>query len=334
MEFSGPLDAEKGSYMRLKGMLPVAVTAALLLSACGDDASTATVPEGGTIKVGIEAPWDLAYVPTSLAIDKMKAKGYTLEAVQFSEPDAMAQALQSGQIDVATNSAGQVLSAIDAGLPVKAFLGLTDPTFVMVAKAELSTCASLNGKRVAVQGQADFIAASTAQWLAKNCPGTKPDIVVIPGSENRAAALLAGQIDASGLHILRFRQLQKEQPGKFVAIDGFGAPEKVTSGWFYAKTEWLDNNKDLVKTFVDAYSETVDDIYANPESIQDRAVQLIPDVDPTLLREVVGEWAELKAWPAKEGVQRDVFDATLTFYKGFTTYKNVSGYEQSIYPPS
>lgn len=327
--------------MRKTGPIVGAMAGALLLFAagCGGDDETAdgggdTSPEElGELKVGIEAPWDLAYVPTSLTIAEMEEQGYNVEVVQFEEPDVMAQALESGDIHLGTNSAGQVLTAVDAGLDVRAVLGLTNPTFVMVATSDIATCEQLDGKRLGVQGQQDFILAASRTWIENECPGTEPEIVEIPGSENRMAALLQGQIDASGLHVLRSRQLAAENPGEFTEIEGFGAPEGVVSGWFYAKTDWLEENGELMATFADVYESVVTDIAAGPSIAVDEAQRLITDVDPGLLAEVTELWATTNAWPAKDAVSEEAFEATLAFYEDIEPYQSELTFDSVVWTP-
>ena len=45
----------------------------------------------------------------------------------------MALALANGDIDIASSDDGTILAAIEGGLDIKAFLGLTIPDFVLIA---------------------------------------------------------------------------------------------------------------------------------------------------------------------------------------------------------
>lgn len=330
---------------------------AILLAACAAPAATprpATAPPSsapataaptiapasanpadlGTLKIGIEAPGGEAYIPTQLTVKRLKDQGYNAELVMFEDPDVMPQALDSGEIHINTNSSGQVLSAVDAGLDVAAIMGLTDPDFVMVAQNEFPTCESLDGARVAQQGTTGFGFASVTLWLQNTCPGTEPQMLDIPGSENRAVALLEGQIDATSLHLLRALQLQEAKPGEFVVIEGFGSPEGVTSAWSYALNSWLDENPELYQAYIQTYMDVVADIEADPQLAVDEGVATIPDADPELITQVMQEWAAEGWWTAADGVSREVFDATLAFYEDFTDYDKELTYETVVRPPT
>jgi NitT/TauT family transport system substrate-binding protein len=287
----------------------------------------------GPIRVGVEAPGGEAYIPTQLTVKRLKEQGYDIEVTQFEDPDVMPQALDTGEIHINTNSSGQILSAVDAGLDVKAIMGLTDPDFVMVAKSDLKTCESLNGKKLAQQGTTGFGFASVTNWLNKECPGTQPQMLDIPGSENRAVALLQGQIDATSLHLLRARQLMEEKPNDFTIIESFTFPENVTSAWSYALTKWINDNPELYKAYVTTYADVVADIEADPQIAVDEGVATIPDAEAPLVTEVMKEWAKQGWWTAADGVSKEVFDATLAFYEDFTDYDKELTYEMVVLPP-
>jgi ABC-type nitrate/sulfonate/bicarbonate transport system substrate-binding protein len=288
----------------------------------------------GPIRVGVEAPGGEAYIPTQLTVKRLADAGYDIEIIQFEDPDVMPQALDAGEIHINTNSAGQILSAVDAGLDVSAIMGLTDPEFFMVAKKEFPTCESLDGARVAQQGTTGFGFASVVTWLERDCPGTQPQMLDIPGSENRAIALLEDQIDATSLHILRARQIQIARPGDFVLIEGFGSPPNVTSAWSYALNSWLDENPELYQAYIQTYMDIVEEIEADPQIAVAEGLATIPDVEEGLLTEIMIMWAEEGWWPAADGVSEEVFDATLAFYESFTDYEVELTYENVIRPPT
>jgi NitT/TauT family transport system substrate-binding protein len=339
--------------MRIRSLaIPVVILAVAACSSGGGTASPSAAPPSasggapssappasvdpaalGPIRVGVEAPGGEAYIPTQLTVKRLQDQGYDIEIIQFEDPDVMPQALDAGEIHVNTNSAGQILSAVDAGLDVSAIMGLTDPEFFMVARKEFPTCESLDGARVAQQGTTGFGFASVVTWLERECPGTEPQMLDIPGSENRAVALLQGQIDATSLHILRARQIQIERPGDFVLIEPFGPPPNVTSAWSYALNSWLDENPELYQAYIDTYAQVVEDIEADPQLAVDEGIATIPDVEEGLLTEIMIMWAEEGWWPAADGVSEEVFDATLAFYESFTDYDADLTYENVIRPP-
>jgi NitT/TauT family transport system substrate-binding protein len=297
-------------------------------------AAPTSLADLGPIRIGVEAPGGEAYIPTQLTVKRMKDMGYDIEIVMFEDPDIMPQALDAGDININTNSSGQILSAIDAGLDVKAIQGLTNPDFVMVADKEHPTCASLDGAKIAAQGTTGFGFASVVNWLKRDCPEAQPEMIDIPGSENRAVALLEGQINATSLHLLRALQLQQAKPGEFVIIDGYGSGPGVTSAWQYSLTSWINANPELYQAYVETYEQVVADIEANPQLAIDEGVATIPDAPADLVTQVMQSWAENDTWTASDGLTREVFDATLAFYLEFTDYETDLTYEMVVLPPN
>jgi NitT/TauT family transport system substrate-binding protein len=342
--------------MRIRNLAVPILSAALVVAACGGGGSPspssaapstpasqepASEPPAsmnpadlGPIRVGVEAPGGEAYIPTQLTVKRMQEQGYDIEIIQFEDPDVMPQALDAGEIHVNTNSSGQILAAVDAGLKVKAIQGLTDPDFVMVAKKDFPSCESLDGQRIAQQGTSGFGFASVTLWLKRECPDAKPQMLDIPGSENRAVALLQGQIEATSLHILRARQLQEEKPGEFVIIESFTFPENVTSAWSYALDSWIEDNPELYEAYVKTFEEVTLDIFDDPQIAVEEGIATIPDAPEDLIEETMIAFAENGWWTASDGLTEDVFDATLAFYEDFTDYDNELTYDQVIrFPP-
>jgi NitT/TauT family transport system substrate-binding protein len=309
---------------RYKPLLLLA-TMALLVSACGgsgDDAGSAAGGGSKRIKIGIESPWSVPYLTTAVAIDRMKTKGYTVEPVLFDSPETMTQALASKQIDVGSTSVGSIFAAIDAGLPAKAFLGLNQNNFVMVAKSAYTTCQSLDGKRIGIHSQEGSTGTMTRAWLKQECPGAHPKILVVPGSENRIAGLIANQLDASPVDIQSATQLQKRKPGEFTIIESFGQMDIVAS-MFFARTDWLQANHQLVQEFVNAYVAVTDEANKDPNVVTAKARELIPEVDQQTLQDVLKEWVARKIWDPVGTLDDSAVASTLDFYRQQTQYKNI-----------
>lgn len=302
-------------------------------ASCGAIAAAglaATAQAQEPIRVGIEAPWDLPYIPLSLAADRLKDQGVTLEPVLFQDPDAMALSLEQGDIDIASSGAASILAASDAGLDVRAFMGLTIPDFVLVAQADSPDCATLAGQRVGVHAQEDIFGTAIAEWVADKCPGTEFQTIVMPGSENRMAALLSDQLDATPIHLLPAVQLEKTNPGEFVIVEGFGFPAGVSNSYYYAKTDWLNENKETVAKIVDAYVQVMDEVKADPAPLVERSKELIPEVDPEVMTTVIGELIKMDFWNPVAGLEKSSFDATVGFLSDTIAFESPKEYEGVI----
>jgi ABC-type nitrate/sulfonate/bicarbonate transport system substrate-binding protein len=278
--------------------------------------------KSGTMRIAIEAPVEVVYLPTYVALDRLTAMGYTVETTLFDAPETMTQAAASGDIDVGSTSAGTVFASVDAGLDARAFMGLANNSFVMVSKKEYPTCQSLDGKRVGVHSVEGTTGTLTKVWLEKECPSAKPDILIVPGSPNRLAALLANQLDASPLDIPSAIQLLDEKPDDFVLIESFGNVDVVGS-YFYGTRAWLSANTELAKDFAKVYSDVIAEISSDPTPILQKAAELIPETDAETMKKIAKVWIDGKIWDPIGAVQDDRVTSTIAFYGTSSTYEHV-----------
>lgn len=276
----------------------------------------------GTIHVGIEAPASIVDVPMYMALDKLKSDGYDVQISEFQSPETMTLALQQGQVDFEGTSAGTAFSAIDAGFEGKVFLGMAMSDFLMVAKKDLTDCASLDGKNVGVQSQEGTTGVLTARWFAAECPSAKPNILIVPGSENRVAGLIAGQLDASPIDSQNTAQLQAQKPGDFAPIDSF-SKSAVLASVYVASDAWLTKSPDTVKALVAAYNDVVNATNTDPTAFIDRTKQLLTDTDPAIVESVAKSYVARKMLVPVSGVQTAVIEDALKFYGSAQAYTKV-----------
>lgn len=294
------------------------VLVVLAVGACGRGQPT------GSARIGIESPWSVTYLPTAVAIDRLKEKGIQLEPVLFESPETMTQALQTDQIHIGSTSAGTVFAAIEAGLPARAFLGLNRNNFVMVARARYRTCAALDGKRVGIHSRQGTTGTLTAFWFERECPAARPNIIVVPGSENRIAGLLANQLDATAVDIPSAVQLLRQHPQDFVTIESFEALDIVAS-LFYAKRAWLEANRALVQAFVDTYRAVVEEASRDPAPLLAKGRELIPEMDAQVLEEVVRAWIARGIWAPVAALDDQAITTTLNFHRRGGGYTKITG---------
>lgn len=129
-----------------------------------------------------------------------KREGLNVSLLKANGSTAALQAVASGSADVAYASSLNIAAAVDKGVPVKAFAGLTVqwPYFIGVPPGSpIKKIADLKGKRVGVislasASYADLKANLKLAGLSEN------DVTVVPvGAGARAAAALkADQVDA------------------------------------------------------------------------------------------------------------------------------------------
>lgn len=129
-----------------------------------------------------------------------KREGLNVQLIKANGSTAALQAVASGSADIAYASSLNIAAAVDKGVPVKAFAGLTVqwPYFIGVPQGSpIRSIADLKGKRV---GVISLASASYADLRANlKLAGLKEsDVTVVPvGAGARAAAAIKGdQVDA------------------------------------------------------------------------------------------------------------------------------------------
>jgi NitT/TauT family transport system substrate-binding protein len=186
----------------------LAVTAMVLVSAGTVSARPAhpSAHKANTITIGMAGIPPFFYtVRTYLAADPQfgfyKKAGVDVVVKPFATGVDAARAVVAGQIDASWSDSGLVMTLVSQGVPVVGIEGMDKVDWVVGAKdASIKSCIDLKGKTVAVEaiGSARYHAL---QSMLSGCKLTVADVKVVALPTAALQALLAGQIDASVLHL-------------------------------------------------------------------------------------------------------------------------------------
>lgn len=141
-----------------------------------------------------------------------KEEGIEVEILTTNGSSAALLALTSGDADIAYASSINLVSAIENGMPVKAFAGLTLvwPYYIAVPEGSpIQTVADLKGKKVGVINRASA-SYSDLQANLRLAGLSESDVTIIPvGVDMQAAAALrSNQIDALNNYSDSFATIQ------------------------------------------------------------------------------------------------------------------------------
>ncbi|HEX7172605.1 MAG TPA: ABC transporter substrate-binding protein [Candidatus Limnocylindria bacterium] len=329
-----------GAVFIILGLLLAACSGATESAAAPGDSTAPAESEGappasegetksGTARLG-RGSLSVAFVPTEMTIERMNAMGYDIEVTEFPSTSTEIQAATEGAIDIASASAAATMTAIDAGLTNKFFMARYINEFVLVSKADYPTCESLDGRNVAIHAQTDITGLLTLSWFENNCPDAEPAIQIIDGSENRLAALLQDQLDASPLDLQGWQQLEAERPGEFAIIANFVEDFPVVAGVYSAPPEFLEANEELVKDFIRTHLEVWDEIYADPSILVDESIARLPEVDPELIPGIVDTYLELGILPQDGDLQEEQVQFTIDFFSEAAGFQNVGDFADVV----
>ena len=256
--------------------------------------------------------WSVGYLPTAIAIDRLSNMGYSIKAVELGGNGNQLQAAATGSIDI--SAIAQILDAMDQGLDSKFFLAGNSNEFLLVSRAGLDSCASLNDKAVGIHSVSSFVGQLALQYMANTCPEAKAKVTVIEGSENRLAALIAGQLDASVIDLQDWSMLNEKLSGKFVITSDFTQTMPIMRAAFAAKSDFIASHPDLIRDWVKVHLDVYGELYQKPEILVEKGKELLPEVDAEVLPKLVKSFVDAKIWPVDGGLSEDSVKQTIDFF--------------------
>ena len=219
-----------------------------------------------TIRIDIPLEPDVSDVPRLMAREALEQAGYTVEATAYRDNIIAIQGLVTGQVDVAILSLPSVLAAIQQGAAITVIMEGAIHTRCLVTAPEITKCADLNNRQVAVPNLISTQTLAFRRYLARECPGTAVESVVISGINNRLAALLARRTAGAILDLMTLLEVQRATGPRFNVLSTFGADFPGLGGAAVIAS----------RAFLDKYPDTARDVVREwilaTRTIQDPAV--------------------------------------------------------------
>ena len=184
-------------------LLGLAVILALVATACVPTRVAPEAPARSTpLKVGL-ASNGKTYLPVYMAVDRMAAEEkLPVELVTFNGGAELMQALAGGSVDVGVTGLNSLVSAINAGQPLKAFYtGTNLADYQWFAAPSIRSWEDLRGKTLGVTGHGSLIDLLSRVILPRHGLQPERDVTLVPVGNPPTAlqALLAGRVDATVL---------------------------------------------------------------------------------------------------------------------------------------
>ena len=274
----------------MKHLSRVAVLAAistLVLAGCSSESPDSTTSSGasGTSSTPTD-PLKIAYAsdldPNDIA-DQFGIRASGADWTALTEDSAVTAGLQNGNFDIGNIDVTAAIKAIQAGVPIKIiYVSQNKPEFVLVAQSDITSLSDLAGKTVAYHAPGSLTEILERELVRQNDPDLEDKInwVVLPESPNRAAAMLAGRIDATTLEYLDVLALKRQ--GDFNVLQSWAdltgpSGDAIATVWV-ASDKFLANNQDRVVNFLDDVQAGYDTVYADKGAWMSLAEELVPDI--------------------------------------------------------
>jgi ABC-type nitrate/sulfonate/bicarbonate transport system substrate-binding protein len=296
----------------------------LVAAACGDGEGGDTTEPGGSGTTTAEpvvinaihgSSLDFIHLVGLAAFEILEEEGYTVENTFAQEAETAVQALVQGDAEVAVNLGVNVgVPAVDAGANIVDVVATQRPTWALAARPEFETMEDLDGARIGVHGEASFTRAVSVFFAEEY--GYEYEELIIPGSDVRAEAIAAGELDASVIDLPDIVLLEATFPDSFHILQTIGEqfPELIEADvWLDA--EWAEANPevatDVVKAFVGAARRMTEDT----DYALSLATEHLPDMGEDVLTRLVEEYSERGIWPQDGLVNLERALTTLQFFQ-------------------
>lgn len=232
--------------------------------------STAFSEETLKLAIGQRGNWDTSVPELGQRAGFFNKRGLKLELVYTQGGGETQQAVISGSVDIgiAAGAAG-VIGAYVKGAPVRVLgaetTGAADYWYVPAA-SPIKTLADTTDKTFAYSTNGSSTHSMALQFAKQS--GAKPKLTATGGPAATFTQVMSGQIDV-GWSAPPFGLAAMEQ-GKIRVIargNDIASIKSQTMRFLIVNAEALEKRKDAIARFMQAYRETIDWMYANPQAM-------------------------------------------------------------------
>ena len=140
--------------------------------------------------------------------------------------------------------------------------------------------------------------------------------MIIPGSDVRAEALMRGQLDATPAEIGDVLNILQAKPGQFHVLISYAKtfPQLIGSMYF-ARADYLQKNGPVVESVLEAILKTHRSVEAQPGTVKENALRLLPETKPELIDATAAAYKELRIWDINGGADKERGEASIKFFE-------------------
>jgi ABC-type nitrate/sulfonate/bicarbonate transport system substrate-binding protein len=256
---------------------------------------------------------DVRDVPLLMAADDLESKGYTIEKVYLQSSAITTDLLVRGDVDIAMINNQTVWTAIAKGADLRTIGPFTRTTGVVGAADAIRSCQDLDGKSVGVPSSAGLSPLLFRTYLSRHCPGSQPELVVLPESNARADALLTGRVDAALLPSEELLKLQRQGSVPLHAMYAYASefPDVQAEG-LHVRREWAAQHGPAIKDFLRAQLLAYRRVIDHPQVLFDESVKRL-SIDADTATAIGGSHLAMHIWDGNGLLTADNVQSTIDF---------------------
>jgi ABC-type nitrate/sulfonate/bicarbonate transport system substrate-binding protein len=299
---------------RTRQLTAIALLSALTATACGGGGVGTNADGTRSFTVAVIEP-DITTVPVLAAVDAVRQAGHQVEVVELAEPELAIEGLAKGDYAISAEATSPALIAIEQDAPIKIIADVIGNQWAIYGKPGISSCDDLSGRPFGIFSEGAVATAITKDWVSSTCAaGKQPNYLTIGGSDVRAQALVAGQIDATPLELSDVVTLESSGVSGFTEVVDFAErmpdlhPQTV-----YANAEFLAEHRDVAQAFVTALVQEHAKINADPQHLVELVTKYLPEEDPATVARIAERYVEAKLFDAAALTEQNV-QGTIDFF--------------------
>jgi ABC-type nitrate/sulfonate/bicarbonate transport system substrate-binding protein len=255
---------------------------------------------------------DFSDVPRLAAQRGLRARGYTIRQNEYTQADLSVLALSRRENDMGVISIALGWAAVAKGAPIVTVMEASGGRHVLLTRSSIRTCRDLEGRRVGVNSLGATGDQLLRTYLAEECPGAKPTMLVIQHTRNRMAAVVSGATD--GAIVFRDDALaaMELQPGRVHVLADLGLrwPTLMNLGVFVNR-QYGEEHEDVVVEYLKACLTAYRTLGTNPALLAREAPRLL-NYERNFAT-IAATFVAGKTWNPNGGTSHDAVRDTIAF---------------------
>lgn len=201
---------------------------------------------------------DVESLPMAVALARAKDRGIDNEITSFAQEDLAIQAVVGGQADIGIATPFAVMQKVK---DLRIFFQDEALIFHAVVSNEYQSWKDLDGQPFVFHARGSGTEAY-GNFMAKQNGIEFGQISYLTGSDNRAVAMLGGQIKATILDLANTNLVLQEAPDKFHLLPG--PQQAVTNEGLFAHQDWMQSHPEAVSIITEEFLKLYREMKDNP----------------------------------------------------------------------
>ncbi len=299
----------------MRGKFLVALVLSIFMVLAAACSGETAAPKATKIRVAFPSTPGFDHVSRLIAMEQLADKGYAVTPVFYAQNELAAAAVARGDAEIGTGSSATWLRAVQKGANVKWILQPVGNSQVLMAKKDIKKCQDLENKRLGIHSEGAVGTAMLRAWLLSTCPQMKPAYLTMPGSDTRAAAMLAGQLDATPLEMPDVAKIRAKAPDQYWILSDFGRDlPNLLSGGDWVRTDWLEQNPKAVRDYVSTVLQVNRKAMSDPKWYVQQAIARVPGLDAASLDATMQAEVDINMYTVNGGITKAGVEYTIKFF--------------------